>query len=336
MKPLISILIPVYNVELYIEKCLHSLFANTIIDKCEIIIVDDCSPDNSVVIIERLLEENIIMKDRVVLLHHEKNRGLAASRNTAFDRAQGKYFICVDSDDWVEPNYLEELYNKAEEDNSDIVGCDLFSEYYNKTFVKTQPISSDNLQCLKDMYSVKINGWLWIKLIKRELLLKNNIRWIEGKNILEDLIIMTKCFFYSKKTSYVNKPLYHYNHNTNSYMGSLMTITKSNELVSALYEVERFLYEKGQKDLIEILKIQKLHLKLRLLFKGNKEVRKKYLTLWPEANSQLYAFKTSKIRKIILYYSINNPKIASFLLFILCVVKRILGNNLFIKNNRIS
>lgn len=331
MKPLISILIPVYNVELYIEKCLHSLFANTIIDKCEIIIVDDCSPDNSVVIIERLLEENIIMKDRVVLLHHEKNRGLAAARNTAFDRAQGKYFICVDSDDWVEPNYLEELYNKAEEGNCDIVGCDLYSEFPNKTVIKEQPLKDNNLDCIRDMLAAKINGWLWLKMIKRSLVIENDISWVDSINICEDVLFSVKCFYYAKKIGYLNKPLYHYSHNLGSYMNTLTNNKGAYQIVSAISEIEQFLLTKNQESLLDDMKMQKLHFKSRFLFKGDKEVRVKYLSLWPEANTRLCDFKTSKIRKTILYYSIKAPKYATFLLFVLYALKKMTGRNLFIK-----
>ena len=331
MQPLISILIPVYNVELYIEKCLRSLFANTIIDKCEIIIIDDCSPDLSMKIAERVLEDYEELKDNVFIIHHKENSGVAAARKTAIAKARGEYFIYIDSDDWVEPNYLEELYNKAESEDCDIVGCDLYSEFSNKTIIKEQPLENNNLDCIRDMLSAKTNGWLWIKMIRRNLVIENKISWIDGINICEDVLFSVKCFYYAQKIGYVNKPLYHYNHNLGSYMHTLINDKSANQIVSAISEIEQFLLTKNEANLLDEMKLQKLHLKSRILFKGNKDVRIKYLSLWPEANTRLCDFETSKIRKIILHYSINAPKIAAFFLFVLYAVKRISGRNLFIK-----
>ena len=104
----ISILVPVYKVEKYLERCLDSILAQTFTD-WECILIDDGSPDNS----GKICDEYAKKDERFVVLHHESNKGSAAARNTAFNKASADYFICVDSDDWVEPNYLEELYNKA-------------------------------------------------------------------------------------------------------------------------------------------------------------------------------------------------------------------------------
>ena len=111
LNPKVSVLIPVYNVRDYVERCLRSVFNNTIIQDCEIIIVNDCSTDDSEKIIIDLIQEYSQLN--IQFLKHDCNKGLAATRNTAFLLAKGEYIICVDSDDWIENNYLEELYNKA-------------------------------------------------------------------------------------------------------------------------------------------------------------------------------------------------------------------------------
>ena len=114
-------------------------------------------------------------------------------------------------------------------------------------------------------------------------------------------------------------------------MNTLTNESGANQIVMAIEEIERFITEKKCKELLDDIKIQKLHLKSRLLFKGDRVVRKKYLFLWPEANSRLDDFKTSKIRKIILAQSIKSPIIAMFLLDILYFIKMITKRNLFLK-----
>ena len=126
--PKISIIVPVYNVEKYIARCLRSLFANTIIADCEVIIVDDCSLDNSMKVVADVLDEFPAFAKNVVLCSHDCNRGSAAARNTALLQVYGKYIICVDSDDWMESDYLEKLYAAAEKDNADVAMCDLYKE----------------------------------------------------------------------------------------------------------------------------------------------------------------------------------------------------------------
>lgn len=324
MLPLISVLVPLYNVEKYVEKFLRSLLSNTIINKCEIIIVNDCTPDSSLEIINKVLLDYKELQNNIIIINHEKNRGLAAARNTAFENATGEYIICADSDDWVEPNYLEELYNKAKSGNYDIVGCDLFSEFTDKTIIKKQPLNNIHFECINDLFSIKINGWLWIKLIKRSLLIDNNIRWIEGLNVLEDLLLSVKCFFYAESVGYVETPLYHYNHNVGSYMYSLTNDSTAKQIIQVINEVELFLKSKNRDDLLNNIDLQKLHLKSRLLFKGDEVVRYKYLSLWPEANSKLKLFKTNIIRKIILCNSIKHPNFTRFLISAFYISKNII------------
>ena len=116
----ISVLIPVYNVEQYIEKCAESLFKNTIANECEFIFTNDGSTDSSIQRLNTLIEKFPELKNNIVVLQHEKNMGLGATRNTGFDNAKGKYIICTDSDDWVEPDYLEKLFETAEKDASSL------------------------------------------------------------------------------------------------------------------------------------------------------------------------------------------------------------------------
>lgn len=118
--PLVSIIIPVYNVEPYIADCLHSVMRQTYQGQIECIIVDDCGADNSMAIAEQFVDE---YKGPIVfrILHHDYNRGLSAARNTGMDAARGEYFFFLDSDDWISDDCIEVLTRPLEERDYDMV-----------------------------------------------------------------------------------------------------------------------------------------------------------------------------------------------------------------------
>lgn len=324
MKPVVSILIPVYGVEKYIEQCMRSLFNNTIIKSCEIIIVDDCSPDYSMKIIDTMLANEFIDFVNIVkIVKHEKNRGLAAARNTALELASADYFICVDSDDWVEPDYLELLYKKAIETQADVVGCDVIREKAKRQYIQEQPIDSDNIKCISDMYLLKTNGWLWLKMIRKQLLIDYNIKWLEGLNLLEDLIVMTKIFYKAQKTAYVNKGLYHYRENPTSYMNTMTTQKKAAELILAIDEIENFFKLNNENVLLQELNFQKIHLKARILLRGTRSVQKKYISLWPETGKNIFLRKYKIIHRMILKDTFYSLGVLKFLTNIKVFIKRI-------------
>ena len=119
----VSILVPIYNVERYIERCARSLFEQTYTN-LEYVFVDDCSPDRSLALLQDVIKDYPQRKDAVRIVSHEKNRGLAATRNTALECATGVFISHVDSDDWIAPRMIECLVSKQQETDADIVSCD--------------------------------------------------------------------------------------------------------------------------------------------------------------------------------------------------------------------
>ena len=135
----ISIIIPVYNVEKYIHRCLTSIIKQTMTEEVECIIVNDATPDKSIDIIQELLSDyrgNISFH----IINHKKNEGLAAARNSGMKHAKGDYVIHIDSDDFCETTMLEEMYNKAEEFHTDITMCDLKKVGVESEYTVSQPI----------------------------------------------------------------------------------------------------------------------------------------------------------------------------------------------------
>ncbi|MBD5441608.1 MAG: glycosyltransferase family 2 protein [Treponema sp.] len=259
MEALITVMIPCYNAENTINKCLASLFENAVSEKCEFIIVDDCSTDGSVNMIEETVLKYPNLHDNIKVISHKTNMGLAKARNTAFEKASGYYIICVDSDDWVEPDYLSLLYEEARNSNADLICCD----YYADTIKGTQRIRAfpgmNSSACLQRLAENKYYGYLWIKWIRRSVLIDNNIKWVEGINLWEDMVISCKILPYIKSISYVNKPLYHYVANPHSLVHTFNQ-NKAENLIAAVREIERFYAEKNiyekHADEINCLKIR--------------------------------------------------------------------------------
>ena len=333
----ISVLIPVYNVEQYIEKCAESLFKNTIANECEFIFTNDGSTDSSIQKLNTVIEKFPELKNNIVVLQHEKNMGLGATRNTGFDNAKGKYIICTDSDDWVEPDYLEKLFETAEKDDLDLVGCDAFfeNEKNGKTEIMHYPLNKDPKQCLNDIYYEKVGSYLWIKLLKRDFLISNNIRWADDVSMFEDVLLTTKILSKNPKIDYIDKPLYHYLIRTGSYMHTLYTVQKEELIFRAVEYMKDYLLENNMDYAIDAFMGRCYKMKRACISKGTIKTQKKHLSLNKELNKYANLRNTKLIHYIIILISNKFPRIAFILLFfvsfIKCIVYRIRLKDYFYK-----
>ena len=280
MTPKISVLVPVYKVEQYIEQCLRSLLSNTIIKECEVIVVDDCSPDKSMEVVHHVLKDFLAMKDKVLLHSHDVNRGSAAARNSGLLQAHGRYIICVDSDDWVEPDYLEQLYNEAERSGADVVGCDLVREFGDKSLVVNNQFPQEPAECLRGLLEGRVQGWLPVKLIRRALLVENGITWVEGLDMWEDVLLSAKVFVHAQKIAKVDKVLYHYRCNPDSIVNNVSE-KGFNQMIDNVREIENYLDKCGLincycSSLLEM----KARTKINICFSKEYNIRKKYSLLY--------------------------------------------------------
>lgn len=243
MNPLISILVPVYNVEKYLRKCLDSLVNQTLRD-IEIILINDGSTDNS----EAICREYAVIDSRVKLICKE-NGGLASARQAALEVSKGKYFCACDSDDWVELDMYERLYKKAEETGAEMVMCDYWCEYPDGRHVAT--IYGQNPCRRKDLLEDILNGKfppnVWSKLFKREVFDKYALSWEPGINLGEDFLITLKVLQHNVKVEYLPIPLYHYRRvfGGNSYTNNISMNTfqqsyRIRQWVMANIDTERY------------------------------------------------------------------------------------------------
>lgn len=206
--PLISVIVPVYNSSEYLKTCIDSILAQTFID-FELILIDDGSTDNSGQIID-----DFATKDNRIFAFHQTNSGQAAARNFGIKKAKSEWICFIDSDDVVNPYYLEFLYKAATENKvsmsicniveSDVPEDSFFQKYdYLST---TYNIDEENMMLLED--SISGSYWtIWSKLIKKEIVLSN--LFTEGK-IYEDNVVAPKWLYDAKRVAIIDVPLYFY------------------------------------------------------------------------------------------------------------------------------
>ncbi len=207
--PLVSIIVPIYNVEQYLVECLDSLVNQTLQD-IEIICVNDGSPDNSEVIISDYLKKYPKMIKYVKI----PNGGVANARNVGLDNASGEYIGFCDSDDYVEENMFELLYEKAKKSNADVVVSGYFSDNEVNGTIKNCGLDdmseySKSLEENPSMFYV-LNPFITNKLFSRKLLDKYKIRFNKKYRIFEDLLFCYSALLKANKIEKVNKALYHY------------------------------------------------------------------------------------------------------------------------------
>lgn len=208
---LVSILVPIYKVEPYIERCVRSLFEQTY-PELEYVFVDDCTPDSSCSILQNTLEEYPHRKSMTKIIHHKINRGLAAARNSALDNATGEFVCVVDSDDWLERDAVDVLVRKQQETDSDIITGNAFIHYDDR--VENLIYSPDRdkkrilIQLLKDTWTMCT--FIWGRLYRRSLFEDHHIRCMEGYNYAEDRYQVVRLFFFANKFDFIEDGIYHY------------------------------------------------------------------------------------------------------------------------------
>ncbi len=231
----VSIIVPVYNVEKYLAKCLDSLVNQTFKD-IEILVINDGSPDNSQTIID------VYQKKYPTLITSfiKENGGLASARNLGLENAHGSYVVFVDSDDWVDKQMIEKLYNKVTETDSDITVCGAYGviDGENHLLETFKQYSSD----MNKNYIISCAGACW-QIIKREIFVSHNLHFLEN-HYYEDIAIIPSLGLFANKISYLNDNLYYYLMRSGSimrrqqYSKKLEDIFDSMEHLSQIYKKE--------------------------------------------------------------------------------------------------
>lgn len=214
----ISIIIPVYNVEKYIERCARSLFEQSMTAGIEFIFVDDCTQDNSIQILKKTLTDYPRRASQTRIIHHPENKGLPASRKTGIDVALGQYIAHCDSDDWVEPDTYRLIIEKAKTENLDMVICNNYvMDHKGIEHIRLRKICDGQISsasALKFLLTGEFAAGIVQKVVRRDYYGLDLIDPVS--NMAEDLLLSTQLCWHCRRIGLISKPLYHYRYNPNS------------------------------------------------------------------------------------------------------------------------
>lgn len=294
MSAIVSILVPIYGVERYIEKCVRSLMEQSY-EHIEYIFVDDCTPDKSIEILQRVLNEYPHRKDHVSIYKNKKNSGSSASRKHALEKATGDYFTTVDSDDFLEKEGIERMVECMQQTNADVVVSDFIMDYDNNVCRSVQGIDSEEPSSyMKAMMTGEIHGSTCNKLYRRSLIDNVDVPlYIDGANFTEDLGFNLKVFPHAKKVSYLPIAYYHYCIYDNSMSHATIDPDRARkkdlQKVMNIQDVSRYLDVIGYTPRVEKeLNYCKLIAKMPFLAVVNKRSCLRWCAIFPEANKAIW------------------------------------------------
>jgi glycosyltransferase involved in cell wall biosynthesis len=227
--PFISVIIPVYQVEAYLRRCLDSVINQTL-REIEIICINDASPDGSL----QILEEYAAKDNRIKIITFEQNKGVSVARNTGVEMAQGKYIGFVDSDDYVDLDFYEKLYFCAKKTNADIVNTGVSQKEFNGQIKKW----IDNNMQLSD--KILFSKYFFAAIYKKVLLIKHQIKFPQGIIYCEDTQFSFIASFSANKVETIRDTLYHHIRRENSADSRLLDHRKIESFFSAWKNILRF------------------------------------------------------------------------------------------------
>lgn len=273
----VSIIVPVYNVERYLDKCISSILVQSFTD-FELILIDDGSKDNSGNICDGYKK-----KDSRVKVIHQENSGLSAARNIGIEASEGKHVTFIDSDDFIHPNMIEILYSNMVESKADISVCGYHLTYEGeevpKEFNNSNITLYTNIEAVRKVVEKSEDKMIvaWCKLYRRSLF--SDIRYPVGK-YHEDEFVTYKLLYKTNKVVVTEAKLYYYLQRSNSITGSTYNI-KRLEKLEALKEATIFFRDENNKELTNLaefrylLNVQIAYYRVKYEMNHNKEIMDK-------------------------------------------------------------
>lgn len=244
MKYKVSVIIPVYGAERYIERCARSLFEQSL-KEIEFIFVNDCTPDQSMEILRRVLKSYPNRADDTKIINLPANLGSAIARQKAIKLSHGEYIIHCDSDDWMDLQAYEHMYEKAKGENADVVITDYFITDGKTKTVWENLHSCDRDKWINDMLYLRTSWSVCNKLIRHTIY--DQIKFYPTYSMGEDSAMMLQMAYYCTRIVYTDTPLYYYYRNPNSIVNSTSKesqLKKFNEAVSNCKLVLDFYHDK--------------------------------------------------------------------------------------------
>ena len=290
MYPSVSVIVPIYNVSKYIERCVRSLMEQTYSD-IEYIFVNDATPDDSMDVLVRVLKDYPQRMSQITILYNTQNQGVAKSRIIGMDEATGEYVLHCDSDDWVEHDMIQVLVDAAVLHGADMVCCEAVKEtpsgQYRYKYAYDEETRENGLLSLN---LTEIHVAFWNKLIRRSLFLEHDIRNYDGINMGDDSAATVRLRYFSRKTVIVHKPLYHYNRMNQESMVARINENGIQQRIRLARYIEEFFTsvgeEKRYRRVINYYKFDSKQLYLRVAHD-----LKKWRSIYPECHKDIFHYK---------------------------------------------
>lgn len=284
--PKISVIILVYKAEQYFEACLESLFNQTFSD-IEYIFVNDHTPDQSMEILEKVLDRYPAKREQVIIINNPKNLNTSTCRNIGLERASGDYMIYCDSDDWIDADMYEVLYNQATAEDADIVWCGYHSHYLDRDEYypsEITPMTTGN--ALRQLLLGTLPGHSVSKLVKTSLY--KQVRFPDGFNMLEDFVVCVYLFYLAKKITHVPNTFYHYRQNDSSVSYNSSYAEKRRiDCIHNINLIDAFLTKHRLRNHY-LNELNALQLKWKYKLMNTVSDKKQFfIDLWPESNKAI-------------------------------------------------
>lgn len=266
MSPLVSIIVPVYNSEEYIFNSINSILNQTY-KNIEIIIINDGSTDRT----NEILNE-IALKDKRIVYVNQKNIGVSETRNKGIQLSKGEYITFMDSDDTVEPEYIEKLMEEVLKNEFDIVACG-YTDISKYGIVKLNDFYNNNTILSKDEFINRIfygvGGTVWGKVFKRNIIIENNIKMKQNIFMCEDMIFVLEYVMKCNKYGSINENLYNYNRLNENSISTMVNMQYYNNLIVVISEIQKILeennYEKSYVDSILCNRVQSMSISFLIM-----------------------------------------------------------------------
>lgn len=248
----VSVIVPVYNSSKYIRRCLNSI-VNQTLKEIEIIVVNDCSTDNSLDILQEYKKE---YPEKIILIDLKDKGWAGGARNKGVDIARGEYLGFVDSDDFIEDDMYEEMYNRAKDGDYDMVDSGFYNKYTNRFKITTTKNTWGTLDIEKRKFLVARAGYLWSKIVKRSIFIDNKLRFRE--NIaFEDVDFMPVLMLYLKRVCGSDDVFYFYEYNddsiTNTKTMEIQIYARMKSLESLVFQFKKLNEYENYKDEITFI-----------------------------------------------------------------------------------
>lgn len=308
MTPSVSVLIPVYNVEAFIKKCLHSVLRQDY-PNMEVILVNDCSTDRSIALAEEVIAKENSQRYKVQIVHHEHNRGIAATRATALGLATGEYLLFLDSDDyWDNDSVVSHWVATALQTDSPMVVSDHIVDYPKRKIRQTAVELKTGKEYIQAILSDSQPAFLWNKLIRRKEWEEWNGGFVEGLALLEDYRSVIPFLYHVDRIGYLHTPTVHYvQQNLNSLIHKI-NMKQKRDLEAVLEYLSHYLLvEQKEEDFAPYIGRAYINIKMMLFNRIHVRDYPIVRSIHPEYDRLLSSLPQSTLNKCIYKLQSTSP-----------------------------